>query len=61
MERAAASAQTDWSVEGANGAVRRYTVPNVKNRDDPEAVALQHSMDPGLVLAALDEHIVDKP
>ena len=39
----------------------RRDLPNVKNRDDPEAVALQHSMDPGLVLAALDEHIVDKP
>jgi len=33
----------------------RRDLPNVKNRDDPEAVALQQSMNPGLVLAALDE------
>lgn len=30
-------------------------MPNVKDRHDPEAAALQHSMNPGLVLAALDE------
>jgi len=33
----------------------RRDLPNVKNRDDPEAAALQHSMNPDLVLAALDE------
>jgi uncharacterized membrane protein len=33
----------------------RRDLPNVKNRDDPEAVALQQSMNPDLVLAALDE------
>ena len=33
----------------------RRDLPNVKNRDDPGAVALQHSMDPSEVLAALDE------
>jgi len=33
----------------------RRDLPNVKNRHDPEAVALQQSMNPGLVLAALDE------
>jgi uncharacterized membrane protein len=30
-------------------------LPNVRNRHDPEAVALQQSMNPELVLAALDE------
>lgn len=33
----------------------RRDLPNVKNRHDPEAVALQQSMNPDLVLAALDE------
>jgi uncharacterized membrane protein len=33
----------------------RRDLPNVKNRDDPEAAALQQSMNPGTVLAALDE------
>ena len=33
----------------------RRDLPNVKNRDDPGAVALQHSMNPAEVLAALDE------
>ena len=33
----------------------RRDLPNVKNRHDPEAVALQQSMGPNLVLAALDE------
>jgi hypothetical protein len=30
-------------------------LPNVRNRHDSEAVALQQSMNPDLVLAALDE------
>jgi len=33
----------------------RRDLPNVRNRDDPEAAALQKSMNPDLVLAALDE------
>ena len=33
----------------------RRDLPNVRNRHDPEAVALQQSMNPDLVLAALDE------
>ena len=33
----------------------RRDLPNVKNRHDPEASALQHAMDPAKVLAALDE------
>jgi uncharacterized membrane protein len=33
----------------------RRDLPNVKNREDPEATALQQSMNPDLVLAALDE------
>jgi uncharacterized membrane protein len=33
----------------------RRDLPNVKNRHDPEAAALQQSMNPDLVLAALDE------
>jgi uncharacterized membrane protein len=33
----------------------RRDLPNVKNRHDPEALALQSSMNPELVLAALDE------
>lgn len=33
----------------------RRDLPNVRNRHDSEAVALQHSMNPDLVLAALDE------
>lgn len=33
----------------------RRDLPNVKDRHDPEATALQHSMNPELVLAALDE------
>lgn len=33
----------------------RRDLPNVRNRLDPEAAALQQSMNPDLVLAALDE------
>ena len=33
----------------------RRDLPNVANRDDSDAVALQQSMNPDLVLAALDE------
>lgn len=33
----------------------RRDLPNVRNRHDPEAVVLQQSMNPDLVLAALDE------
>jgi uncharacterized membrane protein len=33
----------------------RRDLPNVRNRHDPEAVALKQSMNPDLVLAALDE------
>jgi uncharacterized membrane protein len=33
----------------------RRDLPNVKNRHDPEVAALQQSMNPELVLAALDE------
>jgi len=33
----------------------RRDLPNVRNRDDSDAVALQQSMNPDLVLAALDE------
>lgn len=33
----------------------RRDLPNVKNRHDPEAAAMQQSMNPELVLAALDE------
>jgi len=33
----------------------RRDLPNVKNRHDPDAAALQQSMNPGMVLAALDE------
>ena len=33
----------------------RRDLPNVKNRHDPEAAALQQPMNPELVLAALDE------
>jgi len=33
----------------------RRDLPNVRNRRDPEAAALQQSMNPDLVLAALDE------
>ncbi len=33
----------------------RRDLPNVKDRDDPEAAVLQQSMNPDLVLAALDE------
>ena len=36
----------------------RRDLPNVKNREDPMAAALQQSMNPGLVLAALDEKLV---
>lgn len=36
----------------------RRDLPNVKNRHDPEATALQQSMNPDLVLAALDERAV---
>jgi len=35
----------------------RRDLPNVKDRPDPEAAALQQSMNPELVLAALDEDI----
>ena len=34
----------------------RRDLPNVRDRHDSGAAALQQSMDPGLVLAALDEH-----
>jgi uncharacterized membrane protein len=34
----------------------RRDLPNVTNRHDPEAAELQQSMNPDLVLAALDEH-----
>lgn len=34
--------------------LRRH-LPNVKNRQDPEAAELRQSMNPDLVLAALDE------
>ena len=33
----------------------RRDLPNVRNRDDPEAAALQQSMNADAVLAALDE------
>jgi len=33
----------------------RRDLPNVKNRHDPEAAVLQQSMNPDMVLAALDE------
>jgi uncharacterized membrane protein len=33
----------------------RRDLPNVRNRPDPEAAALQQSMNPDLVIAALDE------
>ena len=33
----------------------RRDLPNVRNRHDPDAAALQQSMNPDLVLAALDE------
>lgn len=33
----------------------RHDLPNVKNRHDPEAAALQQATDPQLVLAELDE------
>jgi uncharacterized membrane protein len=33
----------------------RRDLPNVRNRHDPEAIALQQPMNPDLVLAALDE------
>jgi len=35
----------------------RRDLPDVRNRDDPEAAAMQQSMDPDAVLAALDERI----
>jgi uncharacterized membrane protein len=35
----------------------RRDLPNVRNRHDPEAVAMQQSMNPDQVLAALDEHL----
>jgi uncharacterized membrane protein len=35
----------------------RRDLPNVRDRDDPEAAALQQSMKPDAVLAALDERI----
>lgn len=36
----------------------RRDLPNVRDRHDPEAMALQQSMNPELVLAALDERSV---
>ena len=36
----------------------RRDLPNVKDRHDPQVAALQQSMNPGLVLAALDERAV---
>ncbi|OZA77721.1 DUF1003 domain-containing protein [Polynucleobacter sp. 39-46-10] len=33
----------------------RFDLPNVKNRPDSEATELKHAMNPGQVLAALDE------
>jgi uncharacterized membrane protein len=36
----------------------RRDLPNVKNRHDPQAAVLQQSMNPDLVLAALDERAV---
>lgn len=33
----------------------RRDLPNVRNREDPAAVALQHSMNPSELIAALDE------
>jgi hypothetical protein len=33
----------------------RHDLPNVRDRHDPEAAALQKSMNPDRVLAALDE------
>jgi uncharacterized membrane protein len=35
----------------------RRDLPNVKDRHDPQAAAMQQSMDPDAVLAALDERI----
>ena len=35
----------------------RRDLPNVRDRHDPEAAVLQKSMNPDLVLAALDERI----
>jgi uncharacterized membrane protein len=35
----------------------RRDLPNVKDRHDPKAAAMQQSMDPDAVLAALDERI----
>ena len=35
----------------------RRDLPNVKDRHDPEAAVLLHSMNPDLVLAALDERV----
>jgi uncharacterized membrane protein len=35
----------------------RRDLPNVVDRHDPEAAELQQSMNPDLVLAALDEHV----
>jgi uncharacterized membrane protein len=35
----------------------RRDLPNVRNRDDPEAAALQQSMQPDAVLAALNERV----
>jgi hypothetical protein len=34
----------------------RRDLPDVRNRQDPEAAAPQQSINPDLVLAALDEH-----
>ena len=39
----------------------RRDLPNVRNRHDPEAAAMQQSMNPELVLAALDERAEPEP
>jgi uncharacterized membrane protein len=39
----------------------RRDLPNVRNRDDSGAAALQQPMTPGLVLAALDEGSIAEP
>ena len=39
----------------------RRDLPNVKDRHDPEANAMQQSMNPGRVLAALDEQLEVQP
>ena len=39
----------------------RRDLPNVKDRHDPEAAAMQRSMNPNRVLAALDEQLEAEP